>query len=325
MALRPAAAARRRHGARHVRHRAAVALSYVVTHAGKPQVPAANLGAPHENVEFTTSDGLRLKGWYVPSRNGAAVIAFAGRRDTQLRARMLVRHGYGVLLFDRRGEGESEGDPNLFGWQGERDVHGAVAFLQRRPDVDPQRIGAIGLSVGGEMLIEAAAESTALKAIVSEGASGRSVCDTVANPDTQVAESSIGMGVATVATALFTDNLPPATLRSLVPKIGNRCRVLHLRREGPAGGEAREHRLLRARARPEGDLGGAGRRAHERRPGAARRSTSAASSPSSTGRSWRVPTDRKSPGKSHRRARAPGAGALAVGVRIALPLTYSGP
>ena len=50
---------------------------------------------------------------------------------------MLARHGYGVLLFDRRGEGESEGDPNIFGWQGERDIHAAVAFLQtpagRRP------------------------------------------------------------------------------------------------------------------------------------------------------------------------------------------------
>jgi MYXO-CTERM domain-containing protein len=198
-----------------------VALSYIVTHAGKAQVPAANLGAPHENVEFTTSDGLRLKGWYVPSRNGAAVIAFAGRRDTQLRARMLVRHGYGVLLFDRRGEGESEGDPNLFGWQGERDVHGAVAFLQHRSDVDPQRIGAIGLSVGGEMLIEAAAESPALKAIVTEGASFRSVRDTLVNPERKW-DSVIIMGIATAATALFTDNLPPATLRSLVPKIGNR-------------------------------------------------------------------------------------------------------
>ncbi len=198
-----------------------VALSYVVTHAAKGDVPAANLGAPHENIHFETSDGLRLEGWYVPSRNGAAVIAFAGRRDTQLRARMLVRHGYGVLLFDRRGEGESEGDPNLFGWQGERDVHGAVAFLQQRPDVDPQRIGAIGLSVGGEMLIEAAAESTALKAIVSEGASFRSVRDVAANPGSKWYEF-IGMGVATAATALFTDNLPPATLRSLVPKIGDR-------------------------------------------------------------------------------------------------------
>ena len=33
---------------------------------------------------------------------------------------MLARHGYGVLLFDRRGEGESEGDPNGFGWQGSK-------------------------------------------------------------------------------------------------------------------------------------------------------------------------------------------------------------
>ena len=82
-------------------------------------------------------------------------------------------------LFDRRGEGESEGDPNLFGWQGERDIHAAVAFLQRQPDVDPERIGGIGLSVGGEMMIEAAAESPALKAIVSEGASSRSIDDDV--------------------------------------------------------------------------------------------------------------------------------------------------
>jgi hypothetical protein len=199
----------------------AVGVSYVVTHVARAYVPTANLGTAYENVEFKTPDGLRLKGWYIPSRNGAAVISFAGRADTQLRAKMLARHGYGVLLFDRRGEGESEGDPNLFGWQGERDVHGAVTFLQRRPDVDPQRIGAIGLSVGGEMLIEAAAESTALKAIISEGASGRSVRDTLANPETRW-PNVIGMGVATVATALFTDNTPPATLESLVPKIGKR-------------------------------------------------------------------------------------------------------
>jgi dienelactone hydrolase len=133
---------------------------------------------------------------------------------------VLARHGYGVLLFDRRGEGESEGDPNLFGWQGERDVHAAVEFLQSRPDVDPDRIGAIGLSVGGEMLIEAAAESDALRAIVSEGASGRSVRDIVANPGTKWQEV-IGNGVATFGTAVFTDNVPPPSLKSLVPKIGS--------------------------------------------------------------------------------------------------------
>jgi dienelactone hydrolase len=195
-----------------------MSVAYVVTHAGRAYVPAPNLGAPYEEVSFTTSDGLRLHGWYIPSKNGAAVISFPGRSSSQTRAKMLARHGYGVLLFDRRGEGESDGDPNLLGWQGERDIHAAVAFLQRRPDVDPERIGGIGLSVGGEMMIEAAAESTALKAIMSEGGSARSVRDAAVNPETPWQEL-IGMAVVTAATALFTDNVPPADLLSLVPKI----------------------------------------------------------------------------------------------------------
>jgi uncharacterized protein len=194
------------------------ALSYVVTHAARAHVPPPDLGTSYEEVSFTTSDGLRLRGWYIPSKNGAAVISFPGRNSSQTRAKMLARHGYGVLLFDRRGEGESDGDPNLLGWQGERDIHAAVAFLQRRADVDADRIGGIGLSVGGEMMIEAAAESPALRAIMSEGGSGRSVRDILANPETPWMEV-IGTGVLTAATALFTDNLPPSDLRSLVPKI----------------------------------------------------------------------------------------------------------
>ena len=196
-----------------------VTVAYVVTHALRAEVPPADLGAPYENVEFTTSDGLRLEGWYIRSRNGAAVISFPGRAASQKRAKMLADNGYGVLLFDRRGEGESEGDPNLFGWQGERDIHAAVEFLQSRPDVDPGRIGGIGLSVGGELMIEAAAESTALRAIVSEGGSGRSVRDELANPGGRWQEL-VGTGFATLATAVFTNNLPPADLKSLVTKIG---------------------------------------------------------------------------------------------------------
>ncbi len=210
-----------------------VAAAYVVTHAARAHVPPADLGVAHENVQFSTSDGLRLKGWYIPSRNGAAVISFPGRASSQERAKLLARHGYGVLLFDRRGEGESEGDPNLFGWQGERDIHAAVAFLKSRRDVDPGRIGGIGLSVGGEMMIEAAAESTELKAIVSEGASSRSVRDELANPGGGWSEI-IGNGVATLATAVFTDDLPPATLKSLVPKISGAVFFVYGERGQPA-------------------------------------------------------------------------------------------
>jgi hypothetical protein len=226
------------------------ALSYVITHAARAHVPRADLGAPYEEVAFTTSDGLRLHGWYIPSENGAAVISFPGRSSAQTRAKMLARHGYGVLLFDRRGEGESDGDPNLFGWQGERDVHAAVAFLQRRPDVDPGRIGGIGLSVGGEMMIEAAAESPALEAIVSEGASGRSVRDVLANPGMSWTEV-IGTGVATAATALFTDNLPPADLLGLVPKISGATFFVYGEKGQPGERPANEAFYAAARGQKE--------------------------------------------------------------------------
>ena len=134
-----------------------VALGYVTTHIGRAVVPPNHLGVPHEDVKFTTSDGLELEGWYIPSKNGAAVISFPGRSGPQKPARMLARHGYGVLLFDRRGEGESEGEPNSAGWGGGKDIKAAIEYLQRRPDVDPDRIGGIGLSVGGEMMLETAA------------------------------------------------------------------------------------------------------------------------------------------------------------------------
>ena len=96
-----------------------IGLGYVTTHTGRAVVPPNHLGVPYEDVKFTTGDGLELEGWYVPSSNGAAVIAFPGRNGPQAKTRMLARHGYGVLLFDRRGEGRSEGEPNAWGWGGE--------------------------------------------------------------------------------------------------------------------------------------------------------------------------------------------------------------
>ena len=200
-----------------------VAFAYVVTHTARGFVPAADLGAAHVDVSFTTGDGLELRGWYIPSRNRAAVIAFPGRSGPQRPARLLARHGYGVLLFDRRGEGESEGDPNAFGWQGDRDLEAAVAFLQRRPDVDPERIGGIGLSVGGEMLLDAASELEGLKAVVSEGAGIRSMREVLDIPETRaLIEGALVYAVVTPAVALFSSSLPPPSLTDLIGKIAPR-------------------------------------------------------------------------------------------------------
>jgi dienelactone hydrolase len=196
-----------------------VASAYVYTHSARAYVPTPQLGAPHEDVAFSTSDGLRLKGWYVPSENGATVIVFPGRRGPQKPARLLVEHGYGVLLFDRRGEGESEGDPNTLGWAGTRDLHAGLAYLQSRPEVDDDRIGGLGLSVGGEMMLQAAAETDELKAVVSEGAGIRSVRDAA---DLTGAERWTTMPVwslTTAATALFASDLPPRALADLSAEI----------------------------------------------------------------------------------------------------------
>ena len=216
-----------------------ISIAYVVTHVAPASVPAANLGASYEEVQFTTNDGFLLKGWYVPSKNRAAVISFPGRAGTRLQARMLARHGYGVLLFDRRGEGESEGDWNVFGWQGERDLHAAVKFLQGRDDVDQERIGGIGRSVGGEMLIGAAAESDAFKAVVSEGGSGRSVRDDLANLGFGMDDvgNITTQAVLTAATAVFTNNLPPAALKDLAPQIAPRAVFFIYGEHGQGGTE----------------------------------------------------------------------------------------
>ena len=197
-----------------------VGLAWLATHSISHTVPAAHLGAPHEDVTLHTSDGLDLAGWYVPSRNGAAVIAFPGRGGPQKHTRLLVEHGYGVLLFDRRGEGDSEGESNLFGWGGEKDIDAAVDFLEDRPDVDPDRIGGIGLSVGGELMLEAAAESGRLDAVVSEGAGTRSLGEELEELST--GELLLGLPslvVKTGAVSVFSNTPPPPKLTDLMPQV----------------------------------------------------------------------------------------------------------
>src|SRR5690606_18659059 len=114
--------------------------------------PAAH-GLVAEDVRFDAADGTALAAWYVPSRNGAAVVVRHGAgstADDQLaQASVLATHGYGVLITDARGHGESDGRAMDFGWYGDDDIAGAVSFLSDRPDVDPGRIGVVGFSMGG--------------------------------------------------------------------------------------------------------------------------------------------------------------------------------
>jgi hypothetical protein len=200
-----------------------LSISYIGSHVSRAEVPDAELGAAHENVTLETSDGLELEGWYVPSRNRAAVIVFPGRTGAQKQARMLVRHGYGVLLYDRRGEGRSEGDPNSFGWDFDKDIHAGLDYLEQRPDVDPARIGGLGLSVGGEMMLQTAAETKELAAIVSEGAGARTLGEELDDVSGfEKVGTALSYAVRDVSNSVFQNRLPPDNLTELVPKIAPR-------------------------------------------------------------------------------------------------------
>ena len=118
-----------------------------------------------------TIEGFDLKGWYLPSRNGAAIILLHGyggnRLEMLTRAELLASHGYGVLLYDERGSGESGGS-RTFGWLDAQDVSLALDYLQNKAEIDPQRIGVLGFSIGGQIALRAASRFDQIRAVVAE-------------------------------------------------------------------------------------------------------------------------------------------------------------
>src|SRR2546423_1531568 len=144
----------------------------------RARIDQAALRLPHERVTVPASDGVRLSGWYVPSRNGAAVVLVHGgggdRQGTILHARMLAKAGYGVLLYDARGRGESQGHENAAGWQWDRDLRGAVSFLTSH-SID--NIGLLGLSTGAEAVVTEAASDKRVDAVVADGLQARTAAD----------------------------------------------------------------------------------------------------------------------------------------------------
>lgn len=134
----------------------------------------ADDGFEFEDVTLTGPDGVTIAGWYIPSQNGAAVIllhGYDGNRAGELpRAAMLARAGYGVLLYDMRGHGESSPVVRSYGWADVVDVDTAVTWLQSRDDVDPNRIGIFGFSLGGQVALRAAAQLNGIQAVAADGA-----------------------------------------------------------------------------------------------------------------------------------------------------------
>jgi pimeloyl-ACP methyl ester carboxylesterase len=124
-------------------------------------------------VSFEGAGGIRLAGWYVPPRNGVVIILLHGYNGNRLgmrwHAERLVAAGYGVLLYDERGSGESGGAQRSMGWLDVEDVNGALALLAAQENGRINRIGFLGSSMGGEIGLIAAARHSQIEAVIADG------------------------------------------------------------------------------------------------------------------------------------------------------------
>jgi fermentation-respiration switch protein FrsA (DUF1100 family) len=131
-----------------------------------PVPPAATVLPGAEDVAFTTADGLRLRGWFVPAagpggaRPGPAVLVCNGNAGHRaMRAELaaeLARMGLAVLLFDYRGYGGNPGRPTEEGLAA--DARAALDHLAGRPEVDPERVVYLGESLGAAVALRLATE-----------------------------------------------------------------------------------------------------------------------------------------------------------------------
>jgi uncharacterized protein len=195
----------------------------LATNTSRPRIASASsLGlAGARDVHFAAGDGTRLAGWYVPGRGSAAVILMHGshgtRADTLPQLRMLAAAGYGVLAFDARGHGQSRGQTNALGWRGSSDVAGAFDFVRRQPGVNPARIAALGLSMGGEEALRAAGDGTPLAAVVADGAGASTTGDQRLTEGGLVPQSVSWLTMRAVE--VFSGDSEPQPLASTVRKI----------------------------------------------------------------------------------------------------------
>jgi len=135
-------------------------------------VTPATLGFAYEDVWIDAGGGVSLHGWFlpVPGSEGRTVVLLHGSRADQscffAYYRFLREAGLQVLAFDYRGYGHSGGELSFRATV--RDVERVLAAARARPDVDPQRIGLLGVSLGSVFALEAAAGDPTIAALAVE-------------------------------------------------------------------------------------------------------------------------------------------------------------
>lgn len=203
-----------------------LANAVYVTNAAHPQAGTrtpADVGLSYTDATLISDDGTQLAAWYAPSENGAAIVLRHGSGSTKTatidHAALLADAGYGVLLMDARGHGDSEGRINELGWHGKEDIAAAVDFLESNHEIT-NGIGILGLSMGGEEALNYAARDERVAAVVAEGVGVGTYPDAVAD-DPNPFERSVEW-TQFMLTDLLSDVPPPEGVAASMPDIGPR-------------------------------------------------------------------------------------------------------
>lgn len=113
-----------------------------------------SIGIDYEEVLFSSTDGTRLSGWFVPAKESQATILFChgntGNISNELPPlKMYHTLGFSMFFFDYRGFGHSEGVPSEKGI--ERDAEAAMQYLLKVKKIPLKQIIILGRSFGGSV------------------------------------------------------------------------------------------------------------------------------------------------------------------------------
>ncbi len=103
-----------------------------------------------EEITLEAADGQKIVTWFLPNDTASTVVillaGIGGNRAGMVdRAKIYLSLGYGVLIPDLRGTGESSGGNITFGWEERLDLLAAVDFLQKK---GREHIAVHGTSLG---------------------------------------------------------------------------------------------------------------------------------------------------------------------------------
>ena len=153
----------------------------------------SDIGMKYENVQFPARDGVRIAGWFIPAaddrQHGATLIMTHGWMWNRLGlpandllsridgstpldllrfAYGLHQEGFNLLMIDFRNHGESASTPPVtFGLHESADLLGAVDYLNGRSDINNNRIGSIGFSMGANTILYTLPQTDQIKAAIA--------------------------------------------------------------------------------------------------------------------------------------------------------------